>query len=350
MTGLVFPAPYFGAKRYVARIVWDAIGRDVHHYVEPFCGSAAVLLAEPAHQQRTETINDANGYVVNVLRALRADPEAVAAWADWPVAECDLMARHLWLVNEGKPDVARLMADPDYYDAKAAGWWLWGASCWIGAGWCNGRGPWTTARLLGESSDTPTAGVRRKLPHLGNRGQGVHRQLPHLTRAQGVHRGHSAHDRRAFLRDWFRALARRLERVRITCGDWQRVITPAVLFSPSREPHVRVGVFLDPPYRRDNGRDVDLYTMESDCAQDVAAWAFAHGDDPRLRIVLAGWEGDVTLPPGWREVRWSRPGGSGYANQSGKRSQERERLWLSPHCLGESKTLPLLAAIETREA
>lgn len=35
------PFPYFGGKRRAASLVWEAIG-NVDHYVEPFCGSAAV--------------------------------------------------------------------------------------------------------------------------------------------------------------------------------------------------------------------------------------------------------------------------------------------------------------------
>jgi site-specific DNA-adenine methylase len=44
------PFPYFGGKRRAAGLVWGALGR-VNTYVEPFCGSAAVLLARPAAQQ-----------------------------------------------------------------------------------------------------------------------------------------------------------------------------------------------------------------------------------------------------------------------------------------------------------
>ena len=38
--------------------------------------------------------------------------------------------------------LVKLMGDPDYYDAKIAGWWLWGICQWIGSGWCSGQGPW----------------------------------------------------------------------------------------------------------------------------------------------------------------------------------------------------------------
>jgi DNA adenine methylase len=336
---LVAPFPYFGGKRHAARIVWDALDTDCDHYVEPFAGSLGVLLAEPARRDRVETVNDLDGYVVNVWRAIRSDPEAVAHYADWPVSELDLTARHLWLVNEGKPDAARLATDPDYCDPKAAGWWIWGACCWIGTNWCDGNGPWTVDRVLGTDGNAGR-GVHRQLPHLGNAGQGVHRQLPHLGDAgRGVHR-----QRLDWLLDWFGALADRLDRVRVCCGDWARVVTPAVLFCTDRGKGCRVGVFLDPPYRTDTGRGA-VYTHETDVAAEVAAWAFANGADPRLRIVMAGWDGDVVLPDGWRSVPWSRPRGSGMANQSGRDTQGRERLWLSPHCLTNDAMLPLFAMV-----
>jgi hypothetical protein len=47
-----------------------------------------------------ETVNDKDCYLANFWRALQADPEAVAHWADAPVNEADLHARHQWLVNQ----------------------------------------------------------------------------------------------------------------------------------------------------------------------------------------------------------------------------------------------------------
>lgn len=41
---LAAPFPYFGGKRRAAPIIWGALG-DPSGYVEPFAGSAAVLLA-----------------------------------------------------------------------------------------------------------------------------------------------------------------------------------------------------------------------------------------------------------------------------------------------------------------
>ena len=71
---LVAPFPYFGGKRRAAEIVWRALG-DPGGYVEPFAGSAAVLLARPPMSgRRVETINDADGWLVNAWRAIQLAP------------------------------------------------------------------------------------------------------------------------------------------------------------------------------------------------------------------------------------------------------------------------------------
>ena len=128
------PFPWFGGKSAVAPLVWQRFG-DVRNYVEPFAGTCAMLLQRPHwpfSETRIETVNDADCFVANFWRALQAEPEAVVQYADWPVNEADLHARHLWLVNVGKEHVARLRTEPEYYDAKIAGWWVWGCCQWIG--------------------------------------------------------------------------------------------------------------------------------------------------------------------------------------------------------------------------
>jgi DNA adenine methylase len=96
--GLKAPFPWFGGKSMVADVVWRAFG-DVRNYVEPFFGSGAVLLGRPLPFEGIETVNDFDGLLANFWRAVKGDPEAVAKWADWPVNENDLHARHSWLVN-----------------------------------------------------------------------------------------------------------------------------------------------------------------------------------------------------------------------------------------------------------
>ena len=99
------PYPWFGGKTLVADIVWERFG-DVPNYVEPFFGGGAVLLNRPAwHTGKVETVNDINAFLTNFWRAVKADPDAVAEYADWPVNEIDLAARRDWLFKQ-KGDVA----------------------------------------------------------------------------------------------------------------------------------------------------------------------------------------------------------------------------------------------------
>jgi hypothetical protein len=130
---------------------------------------------------------------------------------------------------------------------------------------------------------------------------------------------------------WMHALAERLRFVRVCCGDFRRVLTPAVTVGLGT-----TGVFLDPPYCHAL-RDGGLYATEDASASAKAReWAIAHGDDPRYRICLAGYEGEHAMPGSWEVVHWKAQGG--YANLSKGDAEEKnanarkERLWFSPHC------------------
>ena len=79
---------------------------------------------------------DLDGGICNFWRAVTADPEAVAHWCDWPTIHQDLTARHSWLRQWFTDNALRLSSDPEFYDARAAGWWVWGISLWIGGEWC----------------------------------------------------------------------------------------------------------------------------------------------------------------------------------------------------------------------
>ena len=305
--------PWFGGKSPVAEIVWSALG-DVKNYVEPFFGSGAVLFLRPGVGP-IETVNDADGFVCNFWRALRRSPDEVAEHADNPVNECDLHARHLWLLGQRERITERLMGDPEFYDAKAAGWWCWGLCCWIGSGWCSGRGPWV-------SED----GVLT----LRNSGKGVNRQLPHLGNSG---KGEPVTPRGEWLREYMRGFASRLERVRVCCGDWSRVCGPSVTFR-----HGITGVFLDPPYADSAKRTDELYAVDcNQVAHDVREWAIDMGQRDDMRIVLAGYEGEHEMPPDWRVFEWTAVGGYGLASQNedtfGRANRSRERLWFSPACL-----------------
>lgn len=287
--------PWFGSKRTVAAEIWQRLG-NVENFVEPFFGSGATLLARP-HAAKTETVNDADHFLVNFWRAVKDDPDQVAHFADYIVSEADLQGRHYWLITEGRERIARCAGDPDYYDPNVAGWWLWGACAWIGSGWCSGEGPWAW-----DGEDW--RGINRKLPHFGDAGQG------------------------SFILDWMQNLAARLRHVRVACGDWSRVCGDSVTWR-----HGMTGVFLDPPYGVE-----DRATVYSQDDRDVASkardWAIAAGRRADMRIALASYDSDVAPPEGWAVYRWKAQGGYGSQGQAdGRINAGRETIWFSPACL-----------------
>ena len=387
------PFPAIGGKSRVAELVWGQIG-DVRNYIETNCFSAAVLLARP-HPGRIETINDINGFVANFWRAIKADPEKVAEYADNPVNEADLHARHLWLMFSQTSIEFRekIKTDPEYYDAKIAGWWCWGQCCWIGSGWCSDQGVEWKQRPDMEGLDRGVNKLAQKLPHIGashptdstgrgvngaaaptqkrpllspgnsQHGHGVHAR-PQLADAYSRGRGVNGNDhagtcaeRRAWLIDWFGRLQDRLRNVRVCCGDWSRVCS-----SPSVTTRLgTTGIFIDPPYALNTARmhawvsfldgkieqppekaaatnrDGNLYGSDSDDVDLMVAkvhiFCRERGSDPEVRIVLCGYAGehDALEEIGWEAVSWKA---SGYGNRtdSGKSNNAKERLWFSPHC------------------
>jgi DNA adenine methylase len=366
------PFPWFGGKSRVAHLVWARFG-DVPNYVEPFAGSLAVLLGRPT-PPRTETVNDLDCHIANFWRATTWEPEVVACHADWPVNEADMHARHKWLVRQERFR-KRLRRDPDHFDAKIAGWWVWGLSQWIGSGWCSKpewggrisagraargihargadrphwekrpslhRGQRGVAAAGGARATRPSreAGVRDpasqatgliRRPHLtGRQGVQVVEQMPQISGdGSGSGRGVLTQAVSNNLSGYFMALRDRLRRVRVCCGDWRRILGP----SPTTCIGV-TGVFLDPPYTHEL-RDARCYAHEdADLSRQVRDWAVEHGHDPKLRIALCGLAGEHDLPPDWECVPWKANGG--YGNQSvgrGRRNAGRERIWFSPHCL-----------------
>lgn len=396
------PFPHFGGKARVAEAVWQRFG-DTRNYIEPFFGGGAVLLKRPHWsvpegawfdgRNRTETVNDINGFISNFWRAIQHAPEEVAAYADYPVIEQDLHARHAWLMGHRFNLSAHLIEDPDFFDAQIAGWWVWGICAWIGAGWCDEK-----SLLKGEDK------LRRKLPRIGDGdGRGVQgvvalwRQRPQLSCEQGIHvvrqiphishpTGQKVH---AVLRHKRPEVGRRggkgVHQASLTQGKRPELAKDGginQLGLKKQLPHLdpggrgghrahrealtewftvlsqrlrrvrvtcgdwkritgesvttRIGVtaaFLDPPYSHEE-RDGTLYAFDSaGVAAEVREWAIENGDNPKLRIAVCGYEGEHEFPDSWECFAWKA--GGGYGNRSGKRGAEnrhKERIWFSPHC------------------
>jgi DNA adenine methylase len=286
------PFPYFGGKSSVAHIVWDALGNP-DHYLEPFFGSGAVLLNRPDWQpEMTETINDADGFVCNVWRAIQFSPDETAKVCDWPVNHADLIARKARLIRDENYLLENLCKDDKWSDVELAGYWIWAASAWIGSGFtCPGQ-----------------------IPNLGNKGRGAHA----ASQKSGTYK-------------WFDELSSRLRRVRVVCGDWSRICG-----GDWQGNFGTAGIFFDPPYAAKDR--AHLYHKEDfDVAHDVRAWAMERGKRSNYRIVIAGYdEHDELSAHGWRKKEWKANGG--YANKAkgesrGKENCKRETLWFSPHCI-----------------
>ena len=366
MNDLRAPFPYFGGKSRAASLVWERFGTVVN-YVEPFFGSGAVLLACPEKQRpRVETVNDANAHLANVWRSITWHAEDVARACDWPVNEVDLHARHKHLLARIPETRAALDADPKWCDPELAGWWIWGASAWIGRGWCE-EGNAARAKLpavgthqAGQGGGTDrgrgvhAAGMRepsRQLPDLGgssdssgrpfaNAGKGIHgatmrepsRKLPDVgARSTDSASGRGAHSpkRRTRLYDFFAALSARLRYTRVTCGDWARICTPAVTYR-----HGLTAVFLDPPYDGYEHVYGTAEEHEEPLSTRVRKWALEMGVRSDMRIALCGYEGEHDMPASWECVAWKAKGG--YSNQRADGENEnakRERIWFSPACL-----------------
>jgi DNA adenine methylase len=337
VTSIRAPFPWFGGKRRVATVAWHAFGSNVPNYIEPFAGSLAVLLGRPGCAGKIETVNDRDRYLANFWRAVAADPESLALHADWPVNEADLHARHKWLVNQHEFR-ERMHSDPDFYDVKIAGWWVWGLCQWIGGGWCVEPHNQLPDLAIPARARETGRGVNRKLPHLAVKadgacaGRGIH-----SSAGQGVHLPSLGNDRGLNdvasppCTEWFRALQERLRRVRVACGDWKRVLGPSVLGKGKNVGGRRpCAVFLDPPYSHEL-RDPYLYSEDDPAiSAQVREWALEHGDDPYLRIALCGYEGEHEMPQSWQVHAWK--GSRGYAGADND-NRSRERIWFSPHCL-----------------
>lgn len=318
---------WFGGKSRAAGLIWSRLG-NVEHYIEPFGGSLAVLLARPIIG-KMETVNDLDCLLVNFWRAMQREPAEVARHADCPVTEADLHARHLWLVNNGRALVEQCMHDPCFYDARTAGWWLWGICAWIGGYFGQPQGAFVPPDGVAGIPHYEHK-VWKILPYLTSTGQGIHRGLDRSASGDETAAA-MASDRRGYLIALAEELCNRLRHVRITAGDWKRVVGPGGFHHPP------IGIVLDPPYDTDDAEcKQGIYGVETaPVAAEVRQWAIANGSNLNLRIALCGYAGEHAMPADWEEVAWEAQGGYGNRTKAGRgrSNAKRERIYFSPGCL-----------------
>ncbi len=288
------PYPYFGGKSRVAPLIWEILG-NVENYVEPFMGSAAILLGRP-HEGRSETVNDFDSYVANFWRAVKYNAEEVAKHCDWPVNETDLIARQNWLVRQTEFR-QRMLREPFYFDPQIAGWWCWGLCNWVGGGFC-------------------VKEVEVKMPAI-------------------LDRGILTDDRIKNLYSIFEKLQKRLRLTHVACGDWSRVCSPTITYKRGL-----TGIVLDPPYG-EGSMDYSVGgNKDTKVAKDVQKWAIENGTNEKLRIIYCGYEGQFNPPETWGVIEWKAQGGYGSGKGTDADANSyRERLWCSPSCLGPKQNV-----------
>lgn len=297
MAQLKAPFPYFGGKRKVAELIWDRLGNP-RHYIEPFAGSAAVLLARPHDLKpyQTETINDLAGEVTNVWRSILHDPEAVAAAACRQINEIDMFAISSNQLRTRRDFVEWLREDINHYDALRAGQWVWGMCSSIEGNWKRAYRAAPTSRRKGILTDDPNERLSYDL-----------------------------------ILDRLQPLATRLLGVKVMCGDWTRTLCPATWGQTS------VGIFLDPPYDPDI-RSKGLYVEDDgNVASDVHKWALENGATYRICVAGFNQEHKTLEEFGWDVCLWK--------GRLGKSTTE-ERLWFSPACLTPHEPNGILSLFE----
>lgn len=273
------PFPWPGNKTKVADIIVSRLLQrgPVRQYIEPFAGGLAVMLRVPTDVYRLA--GDFDGVLVNLWRAIQADPEAVADAADIQVSGAALVAAHRELAAREGPLLGMLAADLNAYDARAAGLRLY----------CMG------AQI--KHSDIPTDPDRA----------GIHTIIGH----------HLASGRRPTTANLAR-IRDALRGAKLLHGDWRSTLTTACF--GSRSP-ASIAVLLDPPYSEGDGAYRHCSSAgEPSIAQAAAQWAREH---PDMRVALCGAPGEHEMP-GWETYEWSRGGRAGQGRG--------ECIWFSSGC------------------
>lgn len=199
------PAPYYGGKTRLAP--WIATLLEPHHrYVEPFMGTAAVLLAK--QPSKLEVINDLDGDVVTFFRVLRDRPDELErACRLTPYARAEFL--DVREPVDGLDDIER-----------ARRWW-----CRVVQGFNSSPGRWATGWSL------------------------------------SVRRGTSEPSTAANLVERFEAIAERLRRVAIENTDALELIT--------RMDDVDTAFYCDPPYLGETRKGRDRRSAVHDYAHDM---------------------------------------------------------------------------------
>ena len=310
---LTAPFPWFGAKRRWAGLIWDRFGDDLGVYVEPFAGSLAVLLHRPDPLPR-EVVCDTDGGICNFWRAIRSDP-SIRSRIGPTTRPFTKTSRH---DTDGSfsgwsttlPSYPRIQTTTT---PKAAGWWVWGISLWIGPGWCHtSECQGTTATYHPRAYCKGGTGVRclsadkessDGRPHMHNSsatGSGVSAQKqfgkrPHVKDHYG---GSGVAAQKKFasgpgvstktrhdLIDWFERIATRLKGTIVLNRGWGVGLDADRAHADAHRTQAAGRILLDPPYLTEGRSKIygsDVVGESNRVAKESYEWALGHGDRYRI--------------------------------------------------------------------
>ena len=283
---------YFGVKRDWAPEIWARFGR-IDVFIEPFCGSAAVTLNCP-YKIPNAQLFDTSGLIINHLRAVRENPDAVIDHVYRPADHRELVAAAKWLRQWTVDHAKQLEEDLMFYDPQAAGIWYWGQSLAVGG------------------IETQTNGRPR-------RNRDPTRPIPVCD----------PDTRPKILRKLTRA-SKRLSTATISNLPWTAAVKGPSLYltgDRGRDYTVPRAILLDPPYKGTSA----FYGLDDTQSEDIATaaynWAVKNGENRLLRIAYCCGVDDFPCPDGWMMSEPRRYAG-------GRGSGNSDVVFFSPHCLG----------------
>lgn len=281
------PYSYFGGKNKIAHEIWKRFG-NVNWYLEPFFGSGAVLLNSP-YTPTNEIANDVYCMITNFWRSVKYSPNKTAKYADAPMNEIELHAVQDYLIANMFELENKLRADMEFHDPKIAGLWVWGVSQWLGTNWCSNR-------------------TLYKRPTFNK--SGIHRSGTNI-------------------KEFFHHLSLRLRKTIICCGSWDRVVSDFI--TTKNEP---MGIFLDPPYSADAGRENNLYIKDDlNVSRQVFDWCIENGKRNNFKIAFCGYSNEYEFPEDWSALNWKgNCAWANWGNNKGKDNAKKEMIWFSPGC------------------
>lgn len=274
------PFAYYGGKTKLADQI-AALLPEHTHYVEPFAGSLAVLLAKP--RSKMETVNDLDGDLMNFWRVLRDQPEDLARVMDLtPHSRSEQVAAY---GLDGVDDLERARR------------------VWVLLS--QGRG--STLRKTGWRFYRDPAGSSRSMPDYLT--AYAHRVPPVATRIHGVS---------------------------LECRDAFEVIH-------EYGKHPNVLLYCDPPYLA-TSRNSTNYRHEMAGPDEHAALAESL-HNVKASVVLSGYHSPLydDLFAGWHRVEMSAWTGNGIRGEATKTDGNRVEVLWSNRPIGEPHLFSTMA-------